>query len=321
MNIPKEKKLELYRSLLLIRKFEEKVRECFLAGMIPGFIHSYLGEEAVATGTCANLDNEDKICSHHRGTGHALAKGCDPKRIMAELFGKQDGLNGGRVGQMHMTDVAHGLVASNGIVGGALPLAVGAAFYCKHQQKKKVTVAFCGDGGSNRGTSHEGVLLAAIWKLPLIVVIENNQIAGTNRFDEFYPIDNIAERASGYGIPGMIVDGNDVEAVYEVVGEAVKRARNGDGPSIIECKTWRTDGHYIGDPGWSKLPGENEEWMEKRDPIKNYAAKLLAGGFVTQSELDKIEAETIEIVEKSVKFAENNPWPTEAALTSNVYAS
>ncbi|MEN6434551.1 MAG: thiamine pyrophosphate-dependent dehydrogenase E1 component subunit alpha [Anaerolineaceae bacterium] len=319
MTMNKEKRVTLYRSMLMIRRFEEKVRECFLAGEIPGFIHPYLGEEAVAAGVCSSLEKEDKVLSHHRGTGHAIALGVDPDKLMAELFGKRDGTNGGRVGQMHVTDKEHGLVASNGIVGGALPLSVGAAFFCKYQNNGKVAIAFCGDGGAARGTSHEAMQFASVFKLPLILVIENNLIAGATPFGAINNVKDLADRAGGYGIPGVVVDGNDVEAVYEVVGEAAKHARNGEGPSIIECKTWRMDGHFIGDPGWGKEEGENEEW-KKRDPISSFTARLIAAGDVTQEELDTIDAEVTKIVEDAADFARQSPYPTEEALTAHVYA-
>jgi len=319
MSLSKEQKRKMYKSLVLVRKFEEKMRECFLANKIPGFVHPYLGEEAVAVGVCSALIEGDKVFTHHRGTGHALALGCDPNRVMAEIFGKKDGLNGGRVGQMHLTDVAKGLVASNGIVGGAAPLSVGGAFACKHKKQGNLAIAFCGDGGSNRGTVHEALVVASVKKLPLIMVVENNLIQGANRFADMCNTETIACRAAGYGIPGVTVDGNDPEAVYEAVCQAAEHARSGEGPSIIECLTWRMDGHYIGDTGFGKLPGENEEW-QKKDPIKLYSEKLIAGKVATQAELDAMDAEAAEVVEAAEAFADNSPFPDKSVITNNVYA-
>jgi TPP-dependent pyruvate/acetoin dehydrogenase alpha subunit len=242
MDVSKEKMVEMYMIMNKIRMFETRVSELFAAGKIPGFVHLYAGEEAIATGVCANLRGSDYITSTHRGHGHLIAKGGDVKFMMAELFGKQSGYCKGKGGSMHIADVDLGILGANGIVGAGPPLATGAALACQYQGKESVAVCFFGDGASNQGTTHEAMNLATCWKLPVVFVAENNMYGISSCTVNSMCVPNIADRAGAYDMPGIVVDGNDVMAVYEAASEAIERARQGQGPSLIECKTYRHRG-------------------------------------------------------------------------------
>ena len=240
---------QLYETMSMIRKFEECVKHDFLAGEIPGFAHSYIGEEAIATGICAALRKDDVIASTHRGHGHCVAKGADVNRMMAEIFGKKTGLCQGRGGSMHIADFGIGMLGANGVVGGGYNLATGAALAFKNVLKTdQVAVVFFGDGASNRGTFHEAMNVASAWKLPVIFVNEMNCWASTTPYRTTCNVENISDRAAGYHVPGVVVDGQDPFAVYEAAKTAVERARAGEGPTFLECKTYRIEGHFIGDP-------------------------------------------------------------------------
>jgi len=245
--IEKEKLIDMYRVMLRIRTFDERVFKEFAAGNIPGFVHLYSGEEAIATGACANLRLDDYIVSTHRGHGHLIAKGGKTDRMMAELYGKKTGYNKGKGGSMHIAEVDIGILGADAIVGAGIPIAGGAALSAKMRGTDQVVLCFLGDGACNTSRFHEGVNLASIWKLPTVYVIENNMYAETTPVSYAMNIPRIADRAAAYGIPGKTIDGNDVLAVYEAVGEAVARARRGEGPTFIECKTCRHHGHYEGD--------------------------------------------------------------------------
>jgi TPP-dependent pyruvate/acetoin dehydrogenase alpha subunit len=273
MGIEASKLIWMYTTMVRIRAFEERVAREFAAGKIPGFVHLYSGEEAIATGVCAALQPHDYITSTHRGHGHLIAKGGKTDRTMAELFGRKTGYNKGKGGSMHIADMDLGILGANGIVGAGLALAGGPALAAQIRETDQVTACFFGDGASNRGTVHEGMNLAAIWKLPVIYVVENNQWAQSSNVSETVKLGNIAERASAYGIPGVTVDGNDVLAVYEAANEAVKRARNGEGPSVVEGKTYRYHGHYEGDPCNYFPDGEIEKW-KKKDPIPRLSCEI-----------------------------------------------
>jgi pyruvate dehydrogenase E1 component alpha subunit len=318
--IKKEKLTEMYRTMARIRSFEERVAKEFAAGNIPGFVHIYSGEEAVATGACANLRPDDYITSTHRGHGHLIAKGGKTDRIMAELFGKRTGYNKGKGGSMHVADTDIGILGANGIVGAGIPIAGGAALSAQMRGTDQVAICFFSDGAANTARFHEGINLASIWKLPIVYVIENNMYAETTCVSYATNIHNIADRASSYGIPGKIVDGNDVLAVYEAVGKAVSRARRGDGPTIVECKTYRYHGHYEGDPDVYRSKEEIEEWREK-DPLPRFRKQLIEMRVLTSEEANRIDQEISGEIQNAVRFAEESPLPdVKEDLLEDVYA-
>ena len=311
--------LEMFSTMTKIRLFESELQKFFAAGKIPGFVHLYLGEEAVATGACAALKQTDMITSTHRGHGHCLAKGGDLKLMMAEIFGRKTGYCKGKGGSMHIADFHLGILGANGIVGGGGPLATGAALASKYRKTDEVTVCFFGDGASNQGTTQEALNLASCWKLPLVFVNENNGYGISCPQCKSMAVTDIADRAAAYDMPGVVVDGNDVLAVYEAVGEAVRRARKGEGPSLVECKTYRWRGHFEGDACTYRCNEELEEWMAK-DPIPRFATKLVESGLATQAELDRIVAEIQDEVAQAVVFAEQSPFPDVAELMDDIYA-
>ncbi|MBP2665443.1 MAG: acoA [Firmicutes bacterium] len=320
MELSKQLLLGFYQTMSTIRTFESKTVELFAAGKVPGFVHLYIGEEAVATGVCANLTSKDYITSTHRGHGHLIAKGGKVDLMMAELFGKASGYCKGKGGSMHIADVELGILGANGIVGAGQPIATGAAFACKYRKSDSVVVCFFGDGAANRGTFHESLNLASIWNLPVVFVCENNMYGISNCQREHMNICDISDRSAAYGIPGVTVDGNDVVAVYETVAEAVKRARNGEGPSLVECKTWRWRGHFEGDPGAYKNPDEQAEWI-KKDPIPRLAKQLLDLNYVTQAELDKMNDTINAQINAAVDFAETSPKPSPEDVLTDVFAN
>lgn len=320
MELTKQQLLGFYQTMSTIRTFENKTVDLFAAGKIPGFVHLYIGEEAVATGVCANLTSSDYITSTHRGHGHLIAKGGKVDLMMAELFGKATGYCKGKGGSMHIADVGLGILGANGIVGAGQPIATGAAFACKYRKSDAVVVCFFGDGASNRGTFHESLNLASIWNLPIVFVCENNMYGISYCQRDHMNICDISDRSSAYGIPGVTVDGNDVVAVYETVAEAVKRARSGDGPSLVECKTWRWRGHFEGDPCTYKDPNEQAEWIIK-DPIPRLAKQILALNFATQAELDKINEAINAQIDAAVDFAQNSPNPRPEDVLTDVFAN
>jgi len=314
-------KIGMYRTMLRIRRFEERVEELVFAGALSGFVHLYIGEEAVATGVCAALSDTDYITSTHRGHGHLIAKGGDVRLMMAELFGKQTGYCKGKGGSMHIADLDLGILGANGIVGGGPPLAVGAGLSSWYRDTDRVSVCFFGDGASNQGTTHEAMNLASILKLPVIFVAENNHFAEFTRRSLHQNIESIAERAAAYGMPGVVVDGNDLPAVHEAAEEAVSRARKGSGPTLLECVTYRIKGHYVGDPQRYRSEDEVLEWMaEDRDPIKRYERRLGDLGILTAEKAESLRAEAHEEIEDAVVFAEESPAPELDALYTDVYA-
>ena len=306
----KDEQLDLLRRMLRIRRFEETLISLHKRGKLPGFVHLYIGEEAIATGVCSMLRADDRITSTHRGHGHVIAKGADVRRMMAELFGKVDGYCRGKGGSMHIMDFSLGIMGTNGIVGGGIPIATGAALADRRVGSDRVTVSFFGDGASNQGVFLESMNLAAIWKLPVIFLCENNG------YSEWTPTSEltagvIAERSHAFGIPGVQIDGNDVLAVRDAAREAVARARAGDGPSLIECLSYRHHGHSQGEEvftGDYRGQRERESWLE-RDPIARFSAHLLASGTATQAEIDAIDAEEGARIEEAVAFAEASPYP------------
>lgn len=329
MTMTEEKKQELsrdqaiwmYRKMVEIRKFEDRVHEVFARGILPGFVHLYAGEEAVAVGVCAHLNENDSITSTHRGHGHCIAKGCDLNGMMAELYGKATGLCKGKGGSMHIADLEKGMLGANGIVGGGFPLACGSALTAKLKGTNAVSVCFFGDGANNQGTFHEGINLAAIWKLPVIFVAENNGYAEATPFNYASSCTDIAQRAAGYNIPGVIVDGKDVMAVYKAAQEAVTRARNGEGPTLIECKTYRNYGHFEGDAQKYKTEEEKQTHLHERDSIQIFRNYLLSNNLVTEQELDRIDNDVEKAISEAVQFAEESPYPSEDDLLTDVYVS
>ncbi|MEJ2047061.1 MAG: thiamine pyrophosphate-dependent dehydrogenase E1 component subunit alpha [Dehalococcoidia bacterium] len=315
----KKELIDMYRKMVRIRLFEERVVKEFAAGNIPGFVHVYSGEEAVAVGACANLRTEDYITSTHRGHGHLIAKGGRTDRMMAELYGKKTGYNKGKGGSMHIAEVDIGILGADAIVGGGIPVAGGAALSAKMRGTDQVVVCFLGDGASNTSRFHEGVNLASIWKLPVVYVIENNMYAETTCIADTCNLTDIADRAAAYGIPGVTVDGNDVMAVYEAVGAAVAKARKGEGPTLVECKTCRHHGHYEGDTMTYRDTKEVDE-CKKRDPIPRFRKKLAEMGVLTEKESEKIDQEIAQEIEAAVKFAAESPFPDPEEALEDVYA-
>lgn len=320
MDISKEKMVEMYTIMSRIRMFELRVSELFAAGKIPGFVHLYAGEEAIAAGVCANLQGSDYITSTHRGHGHLIAKGGEIQFMMAEVLGKKTGYCKGKGGSMHIADVGLGILGANGIVGAGPPLAAGAALACQYQDKGAIAVCFFGDGASNQGTTHEAMNLATCWKLPVVFIAENNMYGISSCTINSMCVPNIADRASAYDMPGVVVDGNDVMAVFEASGEAIKRARQGQGPSLIECKTYRHRGHFEGDPCAYRRKEELDEWKEK-DPIPRFEQKLVALGVMSAEQVQEIQATLKKQLEEAERFAEESPFPDVSELMSDVYTA
>jgi acetoin:2,6-dichlorophenolindophenol oxidoreductase subunit alpha len=318
MALDNEKMVAMFTNMVKIRKFEERVAELFAAGKIPGFVHLYIGEEAVATGVCANLTDKDYITSTHRGHGHVISKGGDLKSMMAELFGRKTGYCKGKGGSMHIADMDLGILGANGIVGGGPPLAAGAALAVQLQGNDAVAACFFGDGASNQGTTHEAMNLASCWKLPVVFVNENNLYGISCCTSKSMCVADIADRAAAYDIPGVVVDGNDVIAVYEAATEAVKRARAGDGPSLIECKTYRHHGHFEGDPCLYRTDDELAEWKGK-DPIPRFEKKLTDMGVLTEERIKEIKSSLAGQLDEAVSFAESSPFPDPKEITDDVY--
>jgi pyruvate dehydrogenase E1 component alpha subunit len=320
MEIGHEKLLWIYERMLMIREFEDQVRELFATGKLPGFVHLYAGEEAVAVGACANLRDDDFITSTHRGHGHCIAKGVGIRGMMAELYGKSTGVCKGKAGSMHIADVDKGMLGANGIVGGGLPLACGPALMAKVKKTGQAVVCFFGDGASNQGSFHEALNLAAIWKLPVLFLCENNLYAESTPVEYSTSIKNIADRASSYGIPGIITDGMDVFAVYEATHEALTRARADHGPTLIEAKTYRYYGHFEGD-ALKYRTKEEEGTFHDRDPIAIFKHRVLEEKLLSIAELEAIEKDTSAIIEAAVRFAEESPYPKPEECLTDVYVS
>jgi 2-oxoisovalerate dehydrogenase E1 component len=312
--------LNLYREMLVIRRCEEQLAKAHQAGLIHGACHTYVGEEAVAVGVCAHLRREDAVFSTHRGHGHALAKGVTPRALIAELFGRATGCSGGRGGSMHLFAPEVGMMGTSGIVGPCILQAAGAGYSFKLRGTGNLGVAFFGDGASNNGAFHEGLNLAAIWDLPALFVCENNMYATEVPFSYAARNPNIADRAAGYGIPGVMVDGNDVLAVYEAAGAAIRRARSGGGPTLLECKTYRTRPHSEGmRDGSYRTMDEIESW-KARDPIRLLHATLVENDTAGEDELAAIDAEVQALVAEAHEFAKNSPYPDGATASDHIYS-
>lgn len=310
---------QLYRQMTLVREFELRAIEERRRGLIPGFIHSCVGQEATAVGAGTALSREDVITSTHRGHGHLLGKGGDPKFMMAELAGRSTGYCLGRGGSLHIADFDLGILGANGIVGGGFPVAVGAGLAFQMRGDNQVALAFFGDGAINEGTFHESANLAGLWKLPVIFFCENNLYGEGTPQNKQAPIADLALRAEGYGFPGLIIDGNDVVAVYEATQEARDRALAGEGPTLIEAKTYRFRGHYEGDPQVYRQPGELQSWKE-RDPVPTFRRRLLAAGLLDESQMGEIDLSVQTQLDEAVAFASTSPLPVPEDALTGVYA-
>lgn len=310
---------DMLEKMYLIRHFEQRVVKLFQQGLIRGATHVYLGEEAIAVGACAALEPDDYITSTHRGHGHVIARGLDVKRMLAELLGRATGYCGGKGGSMHIADIKRGILGANGVVGGGIPLSLGAGLKSVYKKTGQVTLCFFGDGAAQQGGFHESLNMAAIWKLPVVYICENNCFALTTPNCDECAIENIGDRAAAYGIPGYVIDGNDVISVYETVRKAVAHARAGKGPVLIECKTYRWYGHYLGDPEVYRTKEEVQEWIE-RDPIPRFVEELDAAGIISKAEADEIDKDALAAVDEAEEFALASPPPGPETLMQGLWA-
>jgi pyruvate dehydrogenase E1 component alpha subunit len=319
--MPDDKKtlLELYRKMVVVRQFETMAGEHFSAGEIPGFIHLSIGQEASSVGVCTCLRKDDYVVTTHRGHGHMIAKGADLKRMTAELFGKRDGYCKGKGGSMHIADFAIGFLGANGVVAGGLPIIAGAGLSIKLRKSDQVAVAFFGDGAVNRGPVHEAMNMAAIWRLPVIFVIENNRFASTTPLDYASSVQDLYTRAAAYNMPGEQIDANDILAVRKATAAAVARARAGEGPTLLENLTYRLRGHFEGDPQKYRTPEEIESWREK-DPIERFARVLRKKKYLTDKLAGQILAEVQAEVDEALAFAHNSPYPEPEEALTDLYS-
>jgi pyruvate dehydrogenase E1 component alpha subunit len=320
IDLTAETLLEMYQRMALIRAFEEATVKNFADGLIPGFVHVYVGEEAVAVGVCMHLTDEDSITSTHRGHGHCIAKGVEVEGMAAELMGRRTGLCGGKGGSMHVADFEKGILGANGIVGGGCPLACGAALTAKIRGTGAVAICFFGDGAANQGTFHESLNLAAIWNLPVVFVCENNGYAEATTFSYHCATSDVANRAAGYDIPGIVVDGLDPLAVFEVAGEAVARARRGDGPTLIEAKTYRFHGHEEGDTATYRTT-EEVDAFRARDPIMALSRYLTSHDIASDADLEAVTSDATRRVKDAFAAASDAPWPEASEVLEDVYVS
>jgi pyruvate dehydrogenase E1 component alpha subunit len=311
---------EALRKMQLIRRFEESAEESYMRGLIHGTMHLSIGQEASAVGICSALDTADYITSTHRGHGHCIGKGADVKRMFAEFFGKETGYCNGRGGSMHIADPSQGNLGANGIVGGGIPIAVGAALAAKRMKTGRVAVSFFGDGANNEGAFHEALNMASVWKLPVIFVCENNQYGMSTSTERSTAVKNVADRAVAYSMPGVIVDGNVFADVAAASRDAVARARAGEGPTLVECKTYRTRGHSRSDRNRYRTKEEIESWIE-RDPIKAFEEDLIAYGLISAAEVAGIKADVETEIREAIDFAIASPAPEISSLTRNVYTT
>ena len=310
---------KLYAMMLRIRRFEEAVNQLYMKAMMPGLSHLYLGEEAIATGACAAIEPNDMITSTHRGHGHLVARDADVNRMMAEIMGKRDGYCKGKGGSMHIASVEKGMLGANGIVGGGIPIATGAAYAALYKKTGQVVLSFFGDGASNEGVFHESVNMAAAWKLPVVFVLENNLYGISARISRVSNTEDLAVRAKAYAIPGVTADGQDVLAVYEAVREAVEYARSGNGPTIVECKTYRFKGHVVGDNVEKYLDQEEIRAWKQRDALKLFRAYMLENGILSEGEADAVELAETKRIEAAVEFGRKSPLPDASEALDDLF--
>ena len=320
----KDRLLDMYRTMQTIRQFESRVKEIFQEGKIPGFVHVSIGEEASATGVAAALTDTDYITSTHRGHGHLIAKGGDVKPMMAELFGKKTGYCKGKGGSMHIANFELGILGANGIVGAGLPIATGAGLAAKVRGSGEVAACFFGDGASNEGTFHESLNIASAWKLPVVYVCENNLYGEFTAGRDVTSVKDIADRARGHDMPGVVVNGNDVVEVYEATREAVDRARKGEGPTLLECKTYRWEGHVVGEEAFlgkrSYRPADEIEAWKKRCPLMNLEQRFVPGSFSAE-ELEAVRTEVGRRIDEAVQFAMDSPLPAPEEALDDMFST
>ena len=321
MNLDKQTRIDLFAVMLTIRLFEERVAKEFYAGNLFGFVHSYIGQEAIAAGVCRHLTKEDRIVSHHRGHGHCIAKGADMKRMMAEIYGKKTGYCKGKGGSMHIADFSIGMLGADGIVGAGLPIATGAAIAAQLEKKGNVAAVFFGDGACQEGEFHEALNLAAIWKLPLLFVCENNRYGVNTAAEYALAAKDITRMPEAYHIASKSIDGNDVETVYRAAGEAVARLRNGDGPYFLECKTYRWHKHFLSNALEDLRPPEEIEAWKKKCPVANYEATLIREGVLTRTDVDSLNEKILRQVEEACRFAIESPYPQPGDALDDVYSA
>jgi pyruvate dehydrogenase E1 component alpha subunit len=303
-----------------MRRFEEEVFEFYKKGMMPGLAHLYLGEEAIATGVCAAIGDDDYVGSSHRGHGHLVARGARIDMMMAEILGKQTGYSRGKGGSMHIMAMDRGILGANGIVGGEIPIATGAAYASVYRGTNSVAVSFFGDGATNRGTFHEAMNLASVWNLPVVFICENNHFGMSTAQEKHMKARRVADRTSAYGILGVTVDGNDPVAVKEATREAIARVKRGDGQTLVECVTWRHHGHFIGDPGIYKDPKEQELWLSaEKDPVLRFERRLLDESVAARDEIEEIKKWVNDEIDAAVRFAEQSPDPEPESMYDHVY--
>lgn len=321
--ISKEKLFSMYRTMQTIRQFESRVRDIFKEGKLPGFVHVSIGEEASATGGAAALTVKDYITSTHRGHGHLIAKGGEVKPMMAELFGKKTGYCKGKGGSMHIANFSLGILGANGIVGAGLPLATGAALAAKVRGSSEVALCFFGDGASNEGTFHESLNIASSWKLPVVFMCENNLYGEFTAGKDVTSVKDIADRARGHDMPGVVLNGNDVVEVYEATCQAVERARKGQGPTLLECKTYRWEGHVVGEEAFlgkkSYRPADEIEAWKKRCPLLTFEQRFVPDTF-SQAEIEAVQAEVAQAIDEAVQFAQDSPYPEPEEALDDVFS-
>jgi len=311
--------VSLYQEMVTVRQFETLAGELFAASKVPGFIHLSIGQEASSVGVCSCLRNDDYLTTTHRGHGHMIAKGADLKKMVAELYGKKTGYCKGKGGSMHIADFSIGILGANGVVAGGLPIIAGAGFSIKMRKTDQVAVCFFGDGASNRGPVHEVMNMASIWKLPIIFVVENNQFASTTPLGYACSVDDIFKRAAGYNMPGIQVDGNDILVVRKTAEKAIKRARAGEGPTLIENKTYRIRGHFEGDPQKYRTKAEVKTWQDKNDPITRFSEILFKKKVLTKKREKEIWNEVEAELKEAVAFAEESPFPLPEEALEDLY--
>jgi pyruvate dehydrogenase E1 component alpha subunit len=321
MDLSREDLLDVYRLMRRIRSFEDKLAELVTAGKLAGFLHLYAGEEAVAVGVCKHLSDLDIVTSTHRGHGHCIAKGVEIRGMMAELFGRATGICKGKGGSMHIADLDRGMLGANGIVGAGIPLATGAALTASVKRSGRVAVAFFGDGATNQGQFHEALNMAAIWKLPVVYVVENNGYGEATPTEFVTPVADIAQRAASYAMPSAVADGMDFFDVYEKAGAAIARAREGGGPTLLECKTYRYYGHYVGDPLTYRTKEEAEEVKQNRDPLDLFEQRAVEAGVVDADALRAIDGDVTAELDEAVAWAEESPFPTDEDVLRDVYVN
>lgn len=317
--VERELKIEMLRKMLLIRGFEERIKEVYAGGLMAGLAHLYDGEEAVAVGACAALRKDDYIASTHRGHGHVIAKGGDVRRMMAEVMGRRTGYCKGKGGSMHIFDLGLGILGANGIVAGSIPIATGAGLQAKLRKTGQVVVSFFGDAATNQGTFHEAINMAGLWKLPVIFLCENNGYGISVSQARHQAIKDVAVRAAGYGMPGVIADGMDVLDVYAKVQEAVDRARRGDGPTLVECKTYRYGGHHCGESGLTYRTKEEVAAWRDRDPIPRFTAQLVSEGVLSAEQVAELERSVAALLDEAVEFGKASPLPAPEEALDDVF--